>query len=203
MEPIEQPSLPPRYDRDDLKAALDVLRRGGVIIYPTDTVWGIGCDATCEEAVERVKAIKGRADAKALITLVSDIAMLERWVDDIPDVAVELAEASEGASHVTIVYDHPSRNLAPGLLAPDGSAGIRVCSDPFAVALCRQLRKPVVSTSANFSGKPTPKSFAEIDPALIEKADYAARYRRDDTSPCRPSSVIKISAGGLFKILRG
>lgn len=202
-ENLQAPAQAPRYDADDLSAAVETLRRGGIIIYPTDTVWGIGCDATNEEAVARIKALKRRADAKALITLVSDAAMLERWVDDVPDVALELIEATEeGSRPVTIVYDHPSRMLAPGLLAPDGTAGIRVCRDPYAAALCRRLRRPVVSTSANFSGQPTPASFAEIDPALITGADYTARYRRDDRSAVQPSSVIRISAGGLFKILR-
>jgi len=202
-ENLQAPVQAPRYDTDDLSAAVETLRRGGIIIYPTDTVWGIGCDATNEEAVARIKALKGRADAKALITLVSDAAMLERWVDDVPDVALELIEATEeGSRPVTIVYDNPSRMLAPGLLAPDGTAGIRVCRDPYAAALCRRLRRPVVSTSANFSGQPTPASFAEIDPALIAGADYTARYRRDDRSAAQPSSVIRISAGGLFKILR-
>lgn len=202
-ENLQAPVQAPRYDADDLSTAVETLRRGGIIIYPTDTVWGIGCDATNEEAVARIKALKGRADAKALITLVSDAAMLERWVDDVPDVALELIEATEeGSRPVTIVYDHPSRMLAPGLLAPDGTAGIRVCRDPYAAALCRRLRRPIVSTSANFSGQPTPASFAEIDPALIAGADYTARYRRDDRSAAQPSSVIRISAGGLFKILR-
>lgn len=197
------PAPAPRYDADDLAAAVEALRRGGIIIYPTDTVWGIGCDATNEDAVARVKALKGRADAKALITLVSDAAMLERWVDDVPDVAFELIEATEeGSRPVTIVYDHPSKMLAPGLLAPDGTAGIRVCRDPYAAALCRRLRRPIVSTSANFSGQPTPASFADIDPALIARADYTARYRRNDASASQPSSVIKISSGGLFNILR-
>lgn len=202
-EDLQAPVQAPRYDADDLGAAVETLRRGGIIIYPTDTVWGIGCDATNEEAVARVKALKGRADAKALITLVSDAAMLERWVDDVPDVALELIEATEeGSRPVTIVYDHPSRMLAPGLLAPDGTAGIRVCRDPYAAALCRRLRRPIVSTSANFSGQPTPESFAAIDPELIARADYTARYRHDDRSAAQPSSVIRISAGGLFKILR-
>lgn len=202
-ENLQAPVQAPRYDADDLSAAVETLRRGGIIIYPTDTVWGIGCDATNEEAVARIKALKGRADAKALITLVSDAAMLERWVDDVPDVALELIEATEeGSRPVTIVYDHPSGMLAPGLLASDGTAGIRVCRDPYAAALCRRLRRPIVSTSANFSGQPTPASFAEIDSALIAGADYTARYRRDDRSAAQPSSVIRISAGGLFKILR-
>lgn len=191
-----------RYDRDDLAQAVETLRRGGVIIYPTDTVWGIGCDATNEEAVTRVKAIKGSNDAKALITLVSDAAMLERWVDDVPDVAFELIEASEGCRPVTVVYDHPSPALARGLLAPDGSAGVRVCGDPFAAAICRRLRKPLVSTSANFTGAPTPASFAAIDKDFLARADYVAQYRRGDTTPAKPSSVIKISAGGVFRIIR-
>ena len=203
-KPEETPAVtaPPRYEPDDLAAALDALRRGGVIIYPTDTVWGIGCDATNEEAVARVKAIKGRDDAKALITLVSDAAMLSHWVDEVPDVAFELIEASEGARPVTVVYDHPSPLLAPGLLAADGSAGLRVCADPYAAALCRRLRRPLVSTSANFSGAPTPASFSDIDPAFLAKADYVARYRRGDAGVSRPSSVIKISTGGVFKIIR-
>lgn len=191
-----------RYDREDLAAALDVLRRGGVIIYPTDTVWGIGCDATDDEAVARVKAIKRSDDAKALITLVSDIAMLERWVDDVPPVAEELIEASEGARPVTVIYDHPSSLLSRGLLAPDGSAGIRVCSDLFAAELCRRLRHPLVSTSANFSGCPTPCNFDAIDPDFLAEADYVARFRRDDSTPSVASSVIKISDGGLFRIIR-
>ncbi|MBD5346265.1 MAG: threonylcarbamoyl-AMP synthase [Bacteroides sp.] len=191
-----------RYDADDLARAVEALRCGGVIIYPTDTVWGIGCDATNEEAVARVKSIKGRDDAKALITLVSDTAMLERWVDDVPEVALELVEASEGSRPVTVVYDKPSGNIARGLLAPDGSAGFRVCSDPFAAALCRRLRRPIVSTSANFSGEPTPASFGAISTDFLSRADYVARFRRDDNTVSKPSSVIKISAGGVFKIIR-
>lgn len=124
-----------------------MLARGGVIAYPTETVWGIGCDATCSEAVRRVFAIKRRAEAKALITLVADVAMLERWVDDIPDVGYELIEAA--VEPLTVVYDHP-RGLAPELLADDGSAGVRIVPLP----LFRRWRKPLVSTSANISGEP-------------------------------------------------
>lgn len=200
---ITLPPRPHRFDKTDLHAAVEALRRGGVIAYPTDTIWGIGCDATNEEAVARVKEVKGSNDAKALITLVPDIGMLERWVDNIPPVALELVEASEGARPVTIVYDSPATALARGLLAPDGSAGIRVCADPFVAAICRALRRPIVSTSANFSGSPSPASFADIDPALLARLDYVATYRRGEPrSSRRASSVIKISAGGLFKILR-
>ncbi|MCM1117601.1 MAG: L-threonylcarbamoyladenylate synthase [Pseudoflavonifractor sp.] len=198
----------PRYDKADLQAALESLKRGGIIVYPTDTVWGIGCDATNEEAVARVKALKGRPDAKALITLVSDTAMLERWVEDVPEAALQLVEASlpeEGAEPprpMTIVYDHPSSALARGLIAPDGSMAVRVCTLPFAAELCRRLRRPIVSTSANFSGSPTPTCFSEINPDLLEKADYVARYLRDDRKGGEPSVIIKVSTGGIFKIIR-
>lgn len=193
---------PGRYDRDDLNEAVEVLRRGGVIVYPTDTVWGIGCDATNQEAVARIKSIKRRDDAKALISLVSDAAMLERWVDDVPEVALELIDVSEGSRPVTVIYDSPSQLLAPGLIADDGSAAFRVCGDPFAAAVCRRLKRPLVSTSANISGEPAPAIFREIDERILSAVDYVARFRRDDTSVSQPSSIIKISAGGLFKIIR-
>ncbi len=191
-----------RYDREDLSEAVEVLKRGGVIVYPTDTVWGIGCDATDQEAVARIKKIKMRADAKALISLVSDAAMLERWVDDVPEVAFELIEASEGARPVTVVYDHPSPRLAPGLIAADGSAAFRVCGEPYASALCRRLKRPIVSTAGNITDRATPAVFGEIDEEILSAVDYVARFRRDDESVSLPSSVIKISDGGVFKIIR-
>ena len=141
-----------------------MLARGGVIAYPTETVWGIGCDATCSEAVRRVFAIKRRAEAKALITLVADVAMLERWVDDIPDVGYELIEAA--VEPLTVVYDHP-RGLAPELLADDGSAGVRIVPLP----LFRRWRKPLVSTSANISGEPAPASLADISAEILDAVD--------------------------------
>lgn len=186
-------------NRADIESAVAVLRRGGVIVYPTDTVWGIGCDATNSDAVRRVFEIKRRADAKALISLVSDVAMLERWVDDIPDVAYELLDAA--VNPLTVVYDHP-RGLAPELLAGDGSAAVRVCGDAFCRALCRGLRKPVVSTSANVSGSRTPKCFSEINGDILGAADYVAQTRREDAGGTRPSSVIKLSSGGLISIIR-
>ena len=138
--------------RDDIRAAVDVLRRGGIIVYPTDTVWGIGSDATSSEAVRRVFALKQRADAKALITLVGSLAQLERTVDCIPEVAYQLIEYSERP--VTIVYDHPdpAACIAPELLAEDGTIGVRVTTEPFSRALCEAFCKPLVSTSANISG---------------------------------------------------
>ncbi|MDE6460837.1 MAG: threonylcarbamoyl-AMP synthase [Paramuribaculum sp.] len=186
-------------DREDINSAVAALRRGGVIVYPTDTVWGIGCDATNSAAVRRVFEIKRRADAKALISLVSDVAMLERWVNDIPDVAYDLIEAAD--KPMTIVYDHPA-GLAGELLAEDGSAAIRVTGDSFCQALCRALRKPLVSTSANISGDSTPECFDQISCEIIDSADYVVQSRRDERSSCKPSSVIKLGDGGLINVIR-
>lgn len=189
--------------RDDIRVAVDVLRRGGIIVYPTDTVWGIGCDATSSEAVRRVFAIKQRTDAKALITLVGSLAQLERTVDCIPEVAYQLIEYSERP--VTIVYDHPhpAAGIAPELLAEDGTIGVRVTAEAFSRALCEAFRKPLVSTSANISGQPAPATYTEISPEILEDADYVCLTRRNETnSPNKPSSVIRLGESGLFKIIR-
>ena len=189
--------------RDDIRAAVDVLRRGGIIVYPTDTVWGIGSDATSSEAVRRVFALKQRADAKALITLVGSLAHLERTVDCIPEVAYQLIEYSERP--VTIVYDHPdpAACIAPELLAEDGTIGVRVTTEPFSRALCEAFCKPLVSTSANISGQPAPATYTEISSKILEGADYVCLTRRDESaSTNKPSSVIRLSEGGLFKIIR-
>ncbi len=185
--------------RDDISAAVECLRKGGVILYPTDTVWGIGCDATNDEAVRRIFAIKRRAEAKAMISLVDSTAMLERYTDGLPEVAFQLIE--ESVSPITLVVDHPT-GLAGSLLAPDGSAGLRVTAERYSRELCRRLRHPLVSTSANISGNPTPRFFAEISPDIIREMDYVAFYKRDDRTPHKSSSVIKISDDCSFKILR-
>ena len=189
--------------RTDIRAAVEVLRRGGVILYPTDTVWGIGCDACDSAAVRRVFDIKRRADAKALITLVGSVAQLERTVEGIPDVAYQLIEFSE--KPVTIVYDRPApmAHIAPELLAGDGTLGVRVTAEEFSAALCSAFRKPLVSTSANISGEPAPACFAEITQDILEAVDYVCTSRRDDCGRTAvPSSVIRLSEDGLFKILR-
>lgn len=184
----------------DIESAVATLKAGGIILYPTDTVWGIGCDATRPEAVKRIYSIKRRVDSKAMISLVSDAAMLERWVDDIPEAALELAEVA--VRPLTIIYDHPC-GMAPELLAPDGSAAIRIASDEFCRSLCRRLRRPVVSTSANISGRPAPGCFDEIDQEIKDAADYVALSGRGtQANSNRPSSVIKISDGGVIKIIR-
>ena len=182
-----------------MRAAVDALRRGGVILYPTDTVWGIGCDATNEAAVKRVFEIKHRADSKALIALVNSLAMLERTVDNVPDVAYQLIEASDRPT--TIVYDHGS-GVAPSMIAADGSLAVRVTSERISSAIIRGLGRPLVSTSANISGATAAAFFDEISDDIKNAVDYACLSRQTDRTAARPSLVIKISDNGVFKILR-
>lgn len=195
MKPAQ---LPPQYS-EDIARAVDTMRRGGVIAYPTDTVWGLGCDARNSQAIKRIFDIKKRSEAKALITLVDSIAALERVVDNVPDVALQLVEAA--VEPITIIYDHAS-GVAPELTADDGSIGVRVTREPFSAALCRAMRGPLVSTSANISGAPTPLDFASIDPEVLTAVDYVCSSRRDESPAAKSSTIIKISDGGLFKIIR-
>lgn len=185
--------------RDDINQAVAVMRRGGVILYPTDTIWGIGCDARNAEAVKRVFEIKRRADSKALITLVGSMAMLDSVVDSVPEVAEQLVELA--VDPVTVIYDH-GRGVASELLAPDGSIGVRLTREPFSNALCMAMRGPVVSTSANISGEPSPLDFQSIPQEIIQAVDYVCTSRRSEPAAAKASSVIKISEGGLFKIIR-
>ena len=190
-----------RYDKSDLQAALKVLREGGVIIYPTDTVWGIGCDATNAGAVARVYEIKKRADSKAMLVLLDGAGKLQGYMEKVPETAWMLLEANEGQRPMTIIYPH-AKNLAPNLLAEDGSVGIRITEEPFSKALCEQLRHPLVSTSANISGEPAAKLFSEISPEILEAVDYVCLFRRDDNSPAQPSSIIKIDDKERINIIR-
>jgi L-threonylcarbamoyladenylate synthase len=184
---------------EDIKNALKVLRAGGVILYPTDTVWGLGCDATNAGAVRKIFEIKKRSDAKSLIVLVNSAAMLTRYVDSPPEVALQMAEWSE--KPLTVVYDK-GRSLAEGVASSDGSVGVRICSEPFCDALIDALRKPLISTSANISGEDAPAIFDEISEEIISAVDYVCLYRQDDRSKASPSSIIKVSANGAVKILR-
>ena len=184
----------------DLSAALKVLRAGGVILYPTDTIWGLGCDATNMKAVKRIYEIKQRTENKSLIILVNSVAMLERYVENPPEVAIEMAELSE--KPLTVVYDR-GRSLAEGVASADGSVGVRVCTEPFCEALIEALRKPLVSTSANISGNSAPAIFDEISEEMKSAVDYICLWRQDDRSRAKPSSVIKVSGNGVVKILRG
>lgn len=184
----------------DLKNALDTLRRGGIILYPTDTVWGLGCDATRADAIDRIFKLKQRADGKALITLLSDSDDLCRWVDGIPDVAYELIEAA--VSPLTVVFDKALvPPLAPNLPAQDGSLAVRITREPFSAELCRALRRPLVSTSANISGKPTPRTFSEIPKEIINAVDYVCATGRN-YPPSAPSSIIKLTESGCVTLIR-
>lgn len=185
---------------DDVKTALKALRAGGVILYPTDTIWGLGCDATNAAAVRKIYAIKQRAENKSLIILVNSPGMLERYVDNPPEVALQLAELSE--SPLTIVYDR-GRSLAEGVASADGTIGVRICADTFCDELITGLRKPLVSTSANISGAVAPALFDEISEELKALVDYVCLWKQDDRSRAKASSVIRVSGNGVVKILRG
>lgn len=191
-----------RYDKEDLQEALRVLRNGGIIVYPTDTVWGIGCDATNAEAVAKIYALKQREDSKSMLVLLDSPAKLNYYLSDIPDAAWALLEATdEETKPLTIIYPN-ARNMAQNLIAEDGSIGIRITNEPFSKALCEQLKHPIVSTSANISGHPTARFFHEIEAAILDRADYVCRFRREDDCPHEPSSIIKIHADGTFQIIR-
>jgi L-threonylcarbamoyladenylate synthase len=185
---------------DDIRAALKVLRAGGVILYPTDTIWGLGCDATNAEAVRKIYDIKQRAASKSLIVLVNSADMLTRYVDHPPEVALQIAELSD--TPLTIVYDS-GRSLAAGIASDDGSVGVRICNDPFCDELITALRKPLVSTSANISGSIAPAIFDEISGEMKASVDYICLWKQDDRSRAKASSVIRVSGNGVVKILRG
>ena len=175
------------------------MREGGVILYPTDTIWGIGCDATNEEAVRRVYEIKQRQDSKAMLVLVDYSVKVDFYVQDVPEVAWDLIDLAD--KPLTIIYSG-ARNLAANLLAEDGSVGIRVTNEDFSKRLCQQFRKAVVSTSANISGQPSPRNFSEISEEVKSAVDYIVGYRQEEMSNPKPSSIIKLDKGGVIKIIR-
>lgn len=187
-------------ERDsDIRAAIDVLRQGGTILYPTDTIWGIGCDATNPEAVRKVFEIKQREDSKALICLVDSPGRLQRYVRNVPEVAWDIIDL---ATRPTTVILNGVQGLASELMAEDGSVGLRVTSEVFSQTLCYRFQKPIVSTSANLSGEPSPQTFADIDPAIIAAVDYVCLSRQRDTSRHEPSAVIKLTPTGEVTIIR-
>lgn len=176
-----------------------MLREGGVILYPTDTVWGIGCDATNEEAVRKVFGIKHRSEAKSLVLLASDMDMVAKHVRQIPSIAVDLVEVNDAP--MTIIYPQ-GQYLAPSVMAEDGSVGIRIPLDEFCRNLVFKLRKPLVSTSANISGEPTPGSFLEISPDIIAAVDYVVPSALEDGASGRASQIIKVGLRGEVEIIR-
>ncbi len=184
---------------EDIKQAVDCLKKGGIILYPTDTVWGIGCDATNHDAVKRIYDLKKREESKSMLVLVDSDGALERIVDDIPEVAWQLIDAA--VDPLTIIYDHP-KHVASNLLANDGSLGIRITGEKYSKELCRRLRRPLVSTSANISGDKAAGIYSEISEEIKGGVDYVAAYRREDSEAPSPSNIIKVSEGGLVKVIR-
>lgn len=184
---------------EDIRAALEILQKGGVILYPTDTIWALGCDATNEQAVKRLYTIKKREEDRDMHILMENAALLERYVDEVPEIAYDLIELTD--KPLTIIYDG-ARNLASNLIAADGSIGIRITSEAFSAELVRRFKKPIASTSANVSGKPLPASFDEIPKEIIAMADYVVKYRQDDPKKGSPSSIMKLGRGGQVKIVR-
>ena len=183
----------------DIKNAVEVLRKGGVILYPTDTIWGIGCDAQNEEAVRRVYEIKQREDSKALICLVDSADRMQRYFRNVPEVAWDLIEYADRP--LTLILDG-AVNVAPNLVAEDGSLGMRVTQEEFSRQLCYRFQKAIVSTSANISGEPSPKSFYDIPESITSKVDYIVQFARGRKSDGRPSSIIKLAEDGAVTIIR-
>lgn len=184
---------------EDIKSCIDVLNRGGLILYPTDTIWGIGCDATCEEAVKKVYALKKRDDNKALIVLLDSAEHLDHYVIDVPEMARELLDVA--VKPLTIIYDG-AFNVAPNLLGENDSLGIRVPHEAFCQRLCAEFGKPIVSTSANVSGEPSAKTFGDIGDEIKQGVDYVVKYRRQDDTPHVASNIIMLHSDGTFKIIR-
>jgi Sua5/YciO/YrdC/YwlC family protein len=175
------------------------IKNGGIILYPTDTIWGIGCDATNEEAVKRIYALKQRDDSKSMLLLMDNPAKLQTYVQDVPDIAWDLIDLTD--KPLTIIYDG-AKNLASNLIASDGSIGIRITDEAFSRELCRQFRKPIVSTSANVSGELAPSRFSHIQPEIKKGVDYIVTYRQKEQGDAKPSGIVKLGKDGSIKIIR-
>ncbi len=184
--------------KTEIENCITVLKKGGLILYPTDTVWGIGCDATNPEAVDKVFKLKQRSDEKSLICLVHDFRMLNEYVENVPEVAYDILKYAKKPT--TIIYDDPIR-VAENIIAEDNSLAIRVTKDEFCKKLIQRFRRPLVSTSANISGKKTPQSYAEIDPLILEGVDYVVNLHHEKKSG-KPSAIIKLKNDGSVKVIR-
>ena len=182
----------------EIHNAFEVIKNGGIILYPTDTVWGIGCDASIPEAVQKIYALKQRAESKSMILLVNGDRMIYNIFNNLPEVAWQIMDLSEKPT--TLVLDDP-RNVAPNIIAEDKTLGMRVVTEPFCFKLMERMKKPLVSTSANISGEPTPKSFKEISPEIINGVDYVVNLHRDKICD-KPSTIIKITNDSQVKIIR-
>lgn len=188
-----------KYGRDDLLEAVRVLQEGGIILYPTDTVWGIGCDAKNAEAVKRIYELKQREDSKSMLCLLDGVGKLQGYIKDIPELAWDLLDMA--TEPLTIIYDG-AYNIAPNLIAEDGSIGIRITREPFSKALCERLHGPVVSTSANISGEPTARNFNQISERIINGVDYVVKFRQNDNATPSPSHIIKLTVDNQIKVIR-
>jgi L-threonylcarbamoyladenylate synthase len=184
---------------EDIKSAVQVLKKGGIILYPTDTIWGIGCDATHPAAVNRIYEIKQRKDSRSMLVLIDAAANIDRYVQVVPEIAWNLVELAD--KPLTIIYPG-AKNLAPNLLSDDRSIGIRVVQDEFCQKLIQQFRKPIVSTSANISGQSWPENFDAIDAVIINSVDYVVKWRQDDYSKGQPSAIIKVGLKGEVEVIR-
>lgn len=184
---------------EEIKKVVEILKAGGVVLYPTDTVWGIGCDATNAEAVKKVYDIKHRADSKSMLVLVDSADRIGLYVKDVPSMAYEIIEMTE--KPLTIIYPD-ARNLAPNLVAQDNSIGIRVTNETFSKKLCYRFQKPIVSTSANISGEPAAAIFSEISEEIKNAVDYIVKYRQNDKKKSSPSGIIKFKSGNVVEVIR-
>ena len=184
---------------EDIKTAVQTLRKGGLILYPTDTIWGIGCDASNEDAVRRIFQLKQREDSKAMICLVDSANRMQRYLRQVPDVAWDLVEFAE--KPLTLILDG-AVNLAPSLIAEDGSVGIRVTRENISHELCYRYERAIVSTSANISGAPSPSCFAEISDEIKNGVDYIMLSHQNDLSKGKPSQIIKLGLDGQIQIIR-
>lgn len=185
--------------REEVNKALDVLRRGGLILYPTDTIWGVGCDATNDEAIARIYQLKRRADSKSLIALLDTPAKLPSYVSDIPDVAYDLIEYAEHP--LTIIYSN-AKNLSKAAIAADGSIGIRIVKHEFCTQLLERFRKPIISTSANISGEPSPGQFNDISDSIRNGVDHIVNWEQNSSINMKPSTIMKLEPGGRFTFIR-
>lgn len=181
-----------------IKKALEVLRNGGVILYPTDTVWGIGCDATNDEAVNRIYEIKKRNDQKSMLVLLDSLAKLDRYVADVPDLAYDLIEMSE--KPLTIIYEK-SKGLSENVSKKDSSIGVRITKEDFSKRLIEQFKRPIISTSANISGEASPTCFSEISEDIKTTVDYVVEFRQEDEKAV-PSSIIMLGNDSSIKVIR-
>lgn len=191
--------LHPMNYNEDIQEAVSVMRRGGVILYPTDTVWGIGCDATNAEAVARIYEIKRREESKAMICLVDSDDRIQRYVRNVPEVAWDVMNLS--TTPTTVILDG-ANGLAPNLIAEDGSIAMRITREEFSRELCYRMQRPIVSTSANISGQPAAQNYRDISEEILRSVDYVCKSRRQEHQPHKPSSIIRIRQNGEFKIIR-